>query len=102
MTGSAPIIGPRGRCFKVGGLPSWTNQYRLLLTGLAYLLLETMRRTALRGTDLARSQCQRLRLRVLRIGAVVTHNIRTVAVRLSGAYPDQALFRLLVQRLTAG
>ena len=59
--------------------PSWTNQYRLLLTGLAYLLLETMRRTALRGTDLARSQCQRLRLRVLRIGAVVTHNIRTVA-----------------------
>ena len=52
--------------------------------------------------DLARSQCHRLRLRVLRIGAVVTRNTRTVAVRLSGAYPDQALFRLLVQRLTAG
>ena len=53
-------------------------------------------------TDLARSQCQSLRLRLLRIGAVVTRSTRTVAVRLSTAYPDQAVFRLLVQRLTAG
>ena len=80
----------------------WTNQYRLVLAGLAYTLLETMRRTALRGTGLVRSQCQRLRLRLLRIGAVVTRSTRTVAVRLSTAYPDQAVFRLLVQRLTAG
>ena len=80
----------------------WTNQFRLLLAGMAYTLLEAMRRTALRGTDLARSQCRSLRLRLLRIGAVVTRNTRTVAVRLSGACPDQALFRLLVQRLTAG
>ena len=80
----------------------WTNQYRLLLAGMAYTLLETMRRTALRGTGLARSQCQSLRVRLLRIAAVVTRSTRTVAVRLSGAYPDQAVFRLLVQRLTAG
>ena len=40
--------------------------------------------------------------RVLRIGAVAARNTRTVAVRLSGACPDQAVFRLLVQRLTAG
>ena len=80
----------------------WANQYRLLLAGLAYLLLETMRRTALRGTALARSQCRSLRLRLLRIGAVMTRNTRTVAGRLSGACPDQDLFRLLVQRLTAG
>ena len=38
----------------------WTNQYRVLLAALAYTLLETMRRTALRGTDLARAQCQTL------------------------------------------
>ena len=80
----------------------WANQYRLLLAGLACLLLETMRRTALRGTALARSRCRSLRPRLLRIGAVVTRNTRTVAVRLSGACPDQGLFRLLVQRLTAG
>ena len=65
-------------------------------------LLETMRRTALEGTKLARAQCHTLRLRLLRIGAVVTRNTRTIAVRLSSARPDQAVFRLLVQRLTAG
>ena len=80
----------------------WTNQYRVLLAALAYTLLETMRRTALRGTDLARAQCQTIRLRLLRIGAVVTRNTRTVSVRLSNSCPDQAVFRLLVHRLTAG
>jgi len=80
----------------------WTNQYRVLLAALAYTLLETMRRTALRGTHLARAQCQTLRLRLLKIGAVVTRNTRTVAIRLSSSCPDQAVFRLLVQRLTAG
>ena len=80
----------------------WANQYRVLLAELACLLLETMRRTVLRGTDLARSQCRSLRLWLLRIGAVASRNTRTVAVRLSGACPDQDLFRLLVQWLTAG
>ena len=80
----------------------WTSQYRVLLAALAYTLLETMRRTALRGTHLARAQCQTLRLRLLKIGAVVTRNTRTVAIRLSSSCPDQAVFRLLVHRPAAG
>ena len=80
----------------------WTNQYRVLLAALAYTVLETMRRTALEGTKLARAQCHTLRLRLLRIGAVVARNTRTIAVRLSSACPDQAVFRLLMHRLTAG
>ena len=70
--------------------------------GAERALLETMRRTALRGTALARAQCRTLRLRLLKLGAVVTRNTRTVAVRLSSTCPDQAVFRLLVHRLTAG
>ena len=61
-----------------------------------------MSRTAFEGTKLACAQCQTLRLRLLRIGAVVTRNTRTIAVRLSSACPDQAVFRLLVRRFTAG
>ena len=80
----------------------WTNQFRVLLAALADTVLETMRRTALRGTDLARAQCQTLRLRLLEIGAVVTRKTRTVTVRLSSSYPDQGVFRLLVHRLTSG
>ena len=52
------------------------------------------------GTDLARAQCQTIRLRLLRIGAVVTRNTRTVLVRPLSC-PDQAVFRLLVHRLAA-
>ena len=52
----------------------WTNQYRVALAALAYTLLETMRRTALRGTALARAQCRTIRLRLLKLGAVVTRN----------------------------
>ena len=50
----------------------WANQYRVLLAALAYTVLETMRRTALGGTALARAQCRTIRLRLLKIGAVVT------------------------------
>ena len=71
----------------------WTNQYRVLIAALAYIALETMRRTALRGTHLARAQCQTLRLRLLKIGAVVTRNTRRIVLRLSSSYPDQAVFR---------
>ena len=54
-----------------------TNQYRALLAALAYSLLETMRRTALRGTDLVRAQCQTLRMRLLRIGGWRPERLRS-------------------------
>ena len=80
----------------------WTNQFRVLLAALSYTVLETMRGTAIRSTDLARAQCHTLRLRLLKIGAVLTRNTPTVNVRLASSYPDQAVFRLHVHRLTAG
>ncbi len=70
--------------------------------GLARTRLETMRRTAPRGADPARPEYRSLRPRLLRIGAAVTRNPRTAAGRISSAGPDQAVFRRLVQRLTAG
>jgi len=52
----------------------WPNQLRLLLSSLAYLLVESMRRLALKGTELAKAQCGTIRLKLLKIGAVVTRN----------------------------
>ena len=72
----------------------WANQFRLLLSSLAYTLLETIRRTALRGTALARAQCGTLRLKLLRIGAVVLRNTRRVRLLLSSSYPHPELFLL--------
>lgn len=80
----------------------WANQFRLLLSGLAYTLLETMRRVALKGTELAHAQCGTIRLRLLRIGAIVIRNTRRVRLLLTSAYPHQALFCLVAARLKPG
>ena len=44
----------------------WANQWRLLLSGLAYTLMETLRRIGLAGTELARAQCSTIRLKLLK------------------------------------
>lgn len=80
----------------------WANQFRLLLSSLAYSLLEAMRRLALRGTELARAQAATIRLKLLKIGAVIVRNSRRVRFLLSSAYPHQALFLKVAARLNSG
>ena len=78
----------------------WANQFRLLLSGLAYLLLEAIRRLGLKGTELARAQCSTIRLKLLKIGAVLRRNSRRVYFHLSSACPYQALFFRVARRLS--
>jgi hypothetical protein len=80
----------------------WPNQLRLLLSALAYTLLEAIRRLALAGTSLARAQCNTIRLKLLKIGAVILRNSRRVRLLLSSAYPYQELFLKVVTRLSPG
>jgi hypothetical protein len=80
----------------------WPNQLRLLLSSLAYTLLEAIRRLALQGTELARAQCGTIRLKLLKIGAVVVRNTRRVRFILSSGYPLQALFFQVAARLASG
>lgn len=75
------------------------NQFRLLLSSFAYTLIETLRRTALAGTELARAQATTIRGKLLKIGAVVTCSVRRIVLRLSSAYPLQTLFKQVVYRL---
>jgi hypothetical protein len=78
----------------------WANQFRLLLSSLAYLLLEAIRRLGLKGTELARAQCGTIRLKLLKIGAVIRRNTRRVYFHLSSACPYQDLFFRVVRRLS--
>jgi hypothetical protein len=80
----------------------WPNQFRLILSSLAYSLIEAIRRLALKGTEMARAQAGTIRLKLLRIGAVVIRNTRRVALHLSTACPDKALFHLAAARLKPG
>ena len=77
----------------------WSNQFRQLLSGLAYTLMEGLRRLALGGTVLAVASPNRIRLTLLRIGAVVLRNTRRIRLLLSSACPYQELFRTVAVRL---
>jgi hypothetical protein len=80
----------------------WSNQFRLLLSSLAYILLETIRRLALQGTELAQAYVSTLRLKLIKIGAVILHNTRRIRFLLASSYPYQKLFFQVAERLTSG
>jgi hypothetical protein len=80
----------------------WANQFRLLLSSVAYTLIDAIRRLALRGTPLARAQCGTIRLRLLKMGAVVLRNTRRVRFICSRSYPFKPLFFQVARRLAPG
>jgi hypothetical protein len=70
----------------------WANQFRLLLSSCAYVLIETIRRLGLKGTTMAKAQCGTIRLKLLKIGAVVLRNTRRVQLLWSSSFPNQGIF----------
>ena len=80
----------------------WPNQFRLLLSAVAYTLLEAIRRLGLKGTELARAQVATIRLKLLKIGAVIVRNTRRVRFQLASAHPYRHLFWLVAARLKPG
>ncbi len=68
------------------------NQLRLWLATFAHVLIEALRRLALARSELARASAQTIRLKLLKIGAVVTMSVRRVRFALSETCPYQAEF----------
>jgi hypothetical protein len=75
------------------------NQFRLLLSSAAYVLVQALRRTALSGTDLARAQVGTIRLKLFKVAARVVVTARRVVYHLASSYPYQAVFRSVYERL---
>src|SRR2546423_10412629 len=48
-----------------------SNQLRLYFSSVAYVLLQMLRRLGLAGTELAKAQCATIRLKLLKIGALI-------------------------------
>jgi hypothetical protein len=80
----------------------WSNQLRLYFSSIAYVLLQTLRRTALAGTELEKAQCGTIRRKLLKIGAHVRVTVRKVWVSLSSGYPNAAMFTQVLASLEAG
>lgn len=77
------------------------NQLRLWLASAAYVLMHALRRIALQGTALASACANTIRLKLLKIGAVVTVSVRRVKLALSEACPNRAEFIAAFHALNA-
>ena len=80
----------------------WPNQFRLLLSSLAYTLIEAIRRLALHGTELARAYVGTIRLKLFKIGAVILINTRRIRFLLASGCPYKELYFLVAHRLARG
>lgn len=75
------------------------NQFRLLLSAAAYVLVEAVRRLGLAGTELERAQVSTIRLRLFKVAGLVVVSVRRVLVRLASGFPWRELFGTVLQRL---
>lgn len=75
------------------------NSFRLLLSSLAYVLIETLRRTVLADTELAQAQVSTLRLKLLKIAVRVQTSVRRIVLHLSSSFPLRKLLHQLLAHL---
>lgn len=75
------------------------NQLRLWLSGAAYVLMHRLRERGLANTHLARARCDTIRLKVLKIGAVVRVTVRRVWFSLAEGCPYQEIFAQVFENL---
>jgi hypothetical protein len=80
----------------------WANQFRLLLSSCAYVLMEAVRRIGLQGTELEKAQAGTIRLKLLKIGTVIVRNTRRVRLFFSSAFPYREIFTVVSQHLATG
>ncbi len=75
----------------------WPDQFRLLLSSLAYILQETIRRLALQGTELAQAYVSTLRLKLIKMDAVMLRNTHYIRFLFASSCPYQKLFFQVAQ-----
>lgn len=70
------------------------NQLRLWLSGMAYLLVDALRRTALRHTQFAHAAITTIRLKLFKIGAQVRISVRRIHFALASGCPNKTEFEM--------
>ena len=75
------------------------NQLRLWFASMAYVLLCALRRIGLQHTQFATATCGTIRLRLLKIGALVRISCRRIKLAMASAFPCQQEYALAYLRL---
>jgi hypothetical protein len=76
------------------------NQLRLWFASMAYVLICALRRIGLAHTQLAEATCGTIRLKLLKLGALVRISVRRIKVAIASACPWQNEFELAHVRLS--
>jgi Transposase DDE domain group 1 len=76
------------------------NQLRLWFASMAYVLLCALRRLALEHTQFAKATCGTIRLKLLKIGALVRTSVRRVTFAMASGCPNQRDFAIAHAQLT--
>ena len=77
------------------------NQLRLWFAAMAYVLICAVRRIGLKHTQFARAACGTIRLKLLKIGALVRISVRRIKLAMPSAFPYQTEYRAAHAALTA-
>ena len=77
------------------------NQLRLWFASMAYALICALRRIGLAHTQFARASCGIIRLKLLKIGALVRTSVRRIKLAMPSAFPYQADYHAAHAALTA-
>ncbi|AZV19402.1 IS1380 family transposase [Mesorhizobium sp. M7A.F.Ce.TU.012.03.2.1] len=77
------------------------NQLRLWFASMAYVLVCALRRIGLANTRLARASCATIRLKLFKIGALVSVSVRRVRLAMNSACLFQREWALTYARLSA-
>jgi Transposase DDE domain group 1 len=77
------------------------NQLRLWFASMAYVLICALRRIGLKHTQFARASCGTIRLKLLKIGALVRTSVRRIKLAMPSAFPYQAEYRAAHAALNA-
>jgi hypothetical protein len=64
------------------------NQLRLWFASMAYVLLCALRRIALQHTQFAKATCGTIRLKLLKIGALVRTSVRRIKIAMASSCPE--------------
>jgi hypothetical protein len=70
------------------------NQLRMWFSAMAYVLVDTLRRTGLRHTQFADAAVHTIRLKLLKLGAQVRTSVRRIHFALAAGCPNKVEFEL--------
>jgi hypothetical protein len=77
------------------------NQLRLWFASMAYVLMAALRRIGLMATQFANATCGTIRLKLLKVGALVRISVRRIRVAMASGHPCQRDWALAYAALGA-